>query len=223
MLFILVMDPLQKIIDMATQEGLLTPVGALGRWRWEQVSMRMMSSYSCVLSHRMWVTCSTCSISMGRLVAFAQTSKSPRCSWSDVKPLTSLEHLDNSRYDKAKFHANIWDWYYGLVESGKKMNKFWLTKLPRWKGKLMNKSGRLTLVNSVLSSIVLYHMIVFTLSKWEIKKIDKIGRNFIWQGSENAKEGHCLVNWKRVQQPKKLDGLGILELRNFNKALRLCW
>jgi hypothetical protein len=52
-------------------------------------------------------------------------------------------------------------------------------KLPRWKGKLMNKSGHLALVNSVLSSIVLYHMIVFTLSKWDIKKIDKIGRNFI--------------------------------------------
>jgi hypothetical protein len=96
-------------------------------------------------------------------------------------------------------------------------------KLPRWKGWLMNKSSRLTLVNSVLSSIVLYNMTVFTLSKWAIKKIDKIRRNFLWQGSENARGGHCLVNWKRVQRPKKLGGLGILERSHFIKALRLRW
>jgi hypothetical protein len=47
-------------------------------------------------------------------------------------------------------------------------------KLPRWKGRLLNKSGHLTLVNSVLSSVVVYHMTVFSLSKWSIKKIDKI-------------------------------------------------
>jgi hypothetical protein len=38
-------------------------------------------------------------------------------------------------------------------------------KLPGWKGKLLNKEGRLALVNSVLSSMVIYHMTVFPLSK----------------------------------------------------------
>jgi hypothetical protein len=47
-------------------------------------------------------------------------------------------------------------------------------KLPRWEGKVLNKAGCLELVNSVLSSTVLYHMTVFQLSKWAIKKIDKI-------------------------------------------------
>jgi hypothetical protein len=42
------------------------------------------------------------------------------------------------------------------------------------KGRLLNKSGHLTLVNSVLSSVVVYHMTMFSLSKWSIKKIDKI-------------------------------------------------
>jgi hypothetical protein len=37
-------------------------------------------------------------------------------------------------------------------------------KLSSWKGKLLNKADRLALVNSVLSSIVLYHMTVL-LSK----------------------------------------------------------
>lgn len=32
-----------------------------------------------------------------------------------------------------------------------------------------------------------------------------------------------MVNWKRVQRAKKLGGLGIPELGNFNRALRLRW
>jgi hypothetical protein len=70
---------------------------------------------------------------------------------------------------------------------------------------------------------MLYHMTVFPLSKWAIKKIDKIRRNFLWYGYEEPKGGHCLVSWKRVQRPKKLGGLGILELSKFNMALRLQW
>jgi hypothetical protein len=96
-------------------------------------------------------------------------------------------------------------------------------KLPKWKGKLLNKSGRLTLVNSVLSSTVIYYMTAFPLSKWTIRKIDKIRRHFLWQGSDETWRGHCLVNWKRVQRPQKLGGLGILDLSRFNTALRLRW
>jgi hypothetical protein len=96
-------------------------------------------------------------------------------------------------------------------------------RLLRWKGKLLNKTGRLTLVNSVLSSIVLHHMTVFPLSKWAIKQIDKIMRNFLWTGSEKARGGNSLVNWKRIQRPRKLGGLGILELNKFNQALRVRW
>jgi hypothetical protein len=96
-------------------------------------------------------------------------------------------------------------------------------KLPKWKGKLLNKACRLTLIKSMLSSLVIYHMPVFPLSKWAIKKIDKIRRSFLWQGNEDAKGGHCLVNWKHVQWPKKLGGLGVLDLTSFNMALRLRW
>jgi hypothetical protein len=46
-------------------------------------------------------------------------------------------------------------------------------KLPKWKGKLLNRSGRLTLINSVLSSIVLCHMTVFTLSSGPSRRSTK--------------------------------------------------
>jgi hypothetical protein len=49
-------------------------------------------------------------------------------------------------------------------------------------------------VNSVLSSTVIYHMTTFQLSKWAIKRIDMIRRNFLWIGLEDARGGHCMVN-----------------------------
>jgi hypothetical protein len=38
-----------------------------------------------------------------------------------------------------------------------------------------------------------------------------------------VRSGHYLVNWKRVQLPKRLGGLGVLDLGRFNKAMRLRW
>jgi hypothetical protein len=95
--------------------------------------------------------------------------------------------------------------------------------LPNWKGRLLNRAGHLVLVNSVLSSLVLHHMTVFQLSKWALKRIDRIRRRFLWHGADSAWSGHCLVHWKRVTQPKRIGGLGILDLARFNKALRLHW
>ena len=52
-------------------------------------------------------------------------------------------------------------------------------KLLGWKGKMMNRAGRLTLVTTVLSSMPTYHLMVFPLAVWARKKIDKIRRSFL--------------------------------------------
>jgi len=96
-------------------------------------------------------------------------------------------------------------------------------RLPGWKGRLLTRAGRLTLINSVLTSIPVYHMTVFPLSKWAIKRIDRIRRNFLWKGASDTRHGSCLVNWRRVNRAKKLGGLGIKDLACFNRALRLRW
>jgi hypothetical protein len=89
-------------------------------------------------------------------------------------------------------------------------------KLLRWKGKLLTKAARAQLVNSVLTSIVTYHVTVFALPKWLIKKIDTLRRNFLWKGeeSEGNKGGICLVKWRMVCKPKDLGGLGIHDLQS---------
>jgi hypothetical protein len=66
-------------------------------------------------------------------------------------------------------------------------------RLPAWKGRWLNKAGRLTLVSSVLSSMPTYHLTVFPLAAWAKNKLDKIRRSFFWKGDENANVGHCLV------------------------------
>ncbi|WVZ62222.1 hypothetical protein U9M48_011989 [Paspalum notatum var. saurae] len=52
-------------------------------------------------------------------------------------------------------------------------------QLLAWKGKLLDKAGRLTLVNSVLTAVPVHFLTVFPLKKWAIKKIDKI-RRWLW-------------------------------------------
>jgi mannosylglycoprotein endo-beta-mannosidase len=96
-------------------------------------------------------------------------------------------------------------------------------RLASWKGKFLNKAGRLKLLNTVLSSIPTYFLTVFVAKKWAIRKLDKIRRGFLWRGAEEAKGGHCLVQWAKVQKPKKLGGLGVLDLEFFGRSLRLRW
>jgi hypothetical protein len=96
-------------------------------------------------------------------------------------------------------------------------------RLPAWKGRFLNKAGRLKLLNTVLSSIPAYFITVFPLKKWVISKIDKIRRGFLWKGAQEVKGGHCLVRWAKVLKSKHLGGLGVLDLELFGRALRLRW
>jgi hypothetical protein len=97
------------------------------------------------------------------------------------------------------------------------------SKLKPWKGKLMTRTGRLTLINIVLTSSLTYFLTSFFLTPGAIKKIDKIRRSFLWKGEEESKGGHCLVSWKMVCTPKKYGGLGIKDLTKYGRALRLRW
>jgi hypothetical protein len=103
------------------------------------------------------------------------------------------------------------------------MNDKICARLPGWQGRLLNRVGWLTLSNSVLTSIPVYHMTSFPLSKWAIKRIDRIWRNFLWKGCDDPRKGNCPVSWARACRAKHLGGLGIKDLARFNRALRLRW
>ena len=96
-------------------------------------------------------------------------------------------------------------------------------RLKGWKGKLMNRKGRLALINSVITSTATYFLTVFPAERWMIKKFDKMRRNFLWAPDDEAKRRKCLVSWKKICAPTMYGGLGIKDLQAFSRALRLRW
>ena len=53
-------------------------------------------------------------------------------------------------------------------------------KLARWKKLYLSKGGRLTLLKSMLSSLPIYYLFLFTIPSHVANKIKKIQRDFLW-------------------------------------------
>ncbi|WMV37869.1 hypothetical protein MTR67_031254 [Solanum verrucosum] len=110
----------------------------------------------------------------------------------------------------------IWS---GVIERSEK-------RLAIWKGQYLSLGGRVILVNSVLDALPTYVMSIFPLPSKVRKRIDKIRRNFIWQGHKKKRAFH-LVNWDVLIKSRKDGGLGIRNLNAHNqrvwKAIRSLW
>ncbi|KAJ4763154.1 RNA-directed DNA polymerase (reverse transcriptase)-related family protein [Rhynchospora pubera] len=121
--------------------------------------------------------------------------------------------------------------YLGLPLSNKKLTRDdykpllqrFSSKLNSWSSSLLSMTGRLVLVNSCLTSLPVFFMSVFRLPKWVIQSLDSIRRTFLWQGSSNSSRKLVTVSWKKVCSPKKLGGLGVLDLDSFNLAHLAKW
>jgi hypothetical protein len=71
-------------------------------------------------------------------------------------------------------------------------------KLPTWRGHLMHRSGRLTLIKTTLTAILVYMTISHALPLWVVKAFVKIFRVFLWSGSNAVHDAKCLVAWDKV-------------------------
>jgi hypothetical protein len=96
-------------------------------------------------------------------------------------------------------------------------------KLPAWKGMMLQRSGRLTLIKTTPCVVPIYSSINISLPGWLIKAIQKILKAFLWFGSDVMHKGKSGVAWSRVQRPLHLGGLGIMDLRLLGIALRARW
>lgn len=96
-------------------------------------------------------------------------------------------------------------------------------RLTGWGSKLLNIARKLVLVNSVLSSIPIYYMSVFSLPQWALDDLERTRRTFLWQGADPNEGKIHLANWTMICKPKKLGGLGVIELALFNQALLEKW
>lgn len=86
---------------------------------------------------------------------------------------------------------------------------------------MLSYYGRLTLVNSLLSSLPMYWLSTIKFPKSVIKQIDGFRKNCLWNRHDIHRQGKCLVAWTVACPCKEEGGLGILNLRAQNKALLL--
>ena len=101
------------------------------------------------------------------------------------------------------------------------MEKFerWLAS---WQQQYLSLGGRLTLINSVLDNIPTYFMSLLLMPAQVKHRLDKIRRDFLWEGNNKDHEIH-LVEWAKVTMPKQYGGLGIKDLALHNKCMLLKW
>ena len=95
-------------------------------------------------------------------------------------------------------------------------------RLSSWKGKNLSMGGRLTLINSVLSSLLVYMMSFFEIPKGVRKKRDYFRSRFFWQSDEHKRK-YRLAKRDILCQPKEQGGLGRQNLELKNIALLSKW
>ncbi|KAG7992074.1 hypothetical protein I3843_02G109700 [Carya illinoinensis] len=96
------------------------------------------------------------------------------------------------------------------------------SKLAGWKRIYLSKGGRITLIKSTLSNLPTYFLSLFLVPAGVANRLEKIFRDFLWGGLEDARKCH-LIKWDKVCNPLSSGGLGLRNLRTFNKALLGKW
>ena len=87
---------------------------------------------------------------------------------------------------------------------------------------MLTYSGRVTVINSLLSSIAMFTMCSLHIPKKILEHIDKIRRHCLWdQKTEQGIKSNALVAWDKICRPKSRGGMGILNLKVQNEALLL--
>lgn len=221
LLFIISMEPLHKMFSLATSQGRLSQIqhrtvqARLSMYADDVAIFKEVQVVSAILQEFGWAS--------GLVTNTEKSAVYPiHCADLDLDQI-----MDSFQCQVKQFPCT----YLGLPLHTRALRRVDVqplidkvsTRLPRWKGRLLNKAGRLVWVNTVLSAIPVYFLSVFQLKKWALKKIDKIRRSFLWKGDNDANGGHCLVAWPNTMKPKKMGGLGIIDLERFSRALRLRW
>ena len=94
--------------------------------------------------------------------------------------------------------------------------------LAKWKQRKISFGGRVTLIQSVLTSIPIYLFYFFRVPKLVEDKLVRLQRRFLWGGGSDQNK-IAWVSWKSVCLPKERGGLGLKDIKSFNTALLGKW
>ena len=87
---------------------------------------------------------------------------------------------------------------------------------------LLDYGSKLTYVNSVMSSLMVYAMCSIRIPPKIVEHLDKIRRDcFSSKKTEDGMKNTSLASWELVCRPKAIGGLGIVDLKIQNQGLLL--
>ena len=87
---------------------------------------------------------------------------------------------------------------------------------------LLSFGEKLTLVNSAVTSMLIYAMCTIKLHPKVIEHLDKLRRYCLWaKNSEDGVKNNSLAAWELVCRPKCKGGLGVIDIKTQNVALLL--
>lgn len=92
------------------------------------------------------------------------------------------------------------------------------SKLAGWKGVLLGQPEKVQLIKSTFQNLHVYALILFYMPRKFVDKLEGIQKKILCSGVKDKRTIH-LVAWNDVCRPKKVGGLGIHKIREFNVAL----
>jgi len=97
-------------------------------------------------------------------------------------------------------------------------------RLASWKASLLSMAGRVQLVKSVIQSMVIHTMTVYSWPISILRDIEKLIKKFIWSGDIDKRK-LVTVAWKKVCVDLDEGGLGLRSLICLNQAtnMKICW
>ncbi|GKA59538.1 RNA-directed DNA polymerase, eukaryota, reverse transcriptase zinc-binding domain protein [Tanacetum coccineum] len=141
--------------------------------------------------------------------------------------LGGLLKANTSEQDPESWHVQVFrlidsNSVKGFPKDPKEATSKVLSRLSRWKMKLLSIGGRLTLLKSVLGSMPIFHTSIFKVPSSILKSLESIRSRF-FNGQDPKSNKASWVKWNKVLTPKDKGGLGVSSLFALNRGLMLKW